>query len=133
MLGSFLGSLALGLIKGFSEKGGGRSFSSEHDVYGPIREELMYRGAPLWASPGLPFGATAVTFAVDHVLAEVRRSPMSVSQIAARFGDVLLGGVSYEAGFRSNGIAGAIINHATHNIACGVGARLRARLPVKKP
>jgi len=130
MLGSFLGSLALGLVKGLTSKNGAQGFSSEHDIYGPIREELMYRGAPLWAAPGLPFGATAVNFAVDHVLSDARHGQMSASQVVARFGDVLLGGLAYESAMRSNGIVGAIVNHATHNFSVGLGSRLRNR---KKP
>ncbi len=131
MLGSLLGSIALGLVKGLTSKNEAHSFSSEHDVYGPIREELMYRGAPLWAAPGLPFGVTALTFAVDHVVHDAKQSPMTTGQMVARFGDVLLGGLAYESSFRSSGIVGAIASHSAHNLAIGLGSRLRSRMPVK--
>lgn len=123
MLGSLLGSLALGLVKGFTSKTT-HEFSAQTDIYAPIREELAYRGS-LRAAP-TAFGSTAVTFVVDHVLSEAYRQPnMTASQMAARFGDVLLGGTLYEGAMRSHGILGAIASHALHNTAVSVGSRLR--------
>lgn len=125
-----LASIALGLVKGFGVVGAvspkEAEFSFERDLWGPAKEELIYRAAPLWAFPGIPYGTTAVLFAVDHVLDDMRRNPaITASEIASRFGDVLLGGLIYESAQRKNGVLSAIAAHASHNIAVSVGARLR--------
>jgi len=131
VLASLLASVAFGFAKGFMSKGEPRPFNAQMDFMGPIKEELIYRGAPLWAAPGLPFGATAVTFAVDHIIHDYRQQPMPLREVVARFGDVLLGGLLYERSMRTSGIAGAIASHVGHNLACAFGSRARVgrRLP----
>ncbi len=128
MLGSFLASAAFGLVKGLTAApGAARGFSAEQDFIGPVQEEFLYRGVPLWAVPGLPFGTTAVTFAVDHVLSDSRKGPMTTKELVGRFGDVLLGGLLYEKSFRSAGLLGAIASHSAHNLFVGVGSHIRSR------
>lgn len=126
-----LASLALGFFKGLTDEKESQ-FHPEMDFIGPVKEELVYRGLPLWAKPNLPFGTTAAIFAVDHIFSDYGRSvqegvPMSRLEIVARFGDVLLGGMLYEQSFRSFGILGAIASHVGHNVACGLGSKVRWR------
>ncbi len=129
--GPFIASLALGFAKGLTAKRNEEPFSLEQNFVGPVKEEFVYRGAPLWLKPNLPFGSTAVIFAADHIrgdyLENVRHNlpPPSASEIAARFGDVLLGGLLYESSFRQFGILGAIASHVGHNLAVGWGAKVR--------
>lgn len=125
-----LASIALGLVKGFGVVGPVSAkeaeFSFERDLWGPTKEELVYRAAPLWAFPNIPYGTTAVLFAVDHCLDDMKANPnITASEIASRFGDVLLGGLMYEAAYRRQGVFSAIAAHSLHNAAVGVGARLR--------
>lgn len=125
-----LASVVLGLVKGLGIVGAvkpeERQFSFEVDVWGPAREELVYRAAPLWAFPNLPYGTTAVAFAADHVLDDMKQTEfMSAGDVAARFGDVLLGGLIYEHAYRKQGLATAIAAHSLHNAAVSLGARLR--------
>lgn len=128
MFAPFFGSLVLGFVKGLTSKPGEEQpFNVQMDMIGPMKEEFLYRGAPLWAAPGLPYGTTAVSFAIDHILHDARRGPMTGSQMLSRFGDVLLGGLAYESAFRSSGIIGAIASHSGHNLAVGLGSRLRSR------
>lgn len=129
MFGPLLGSIAFGLLKGLTSKGDSGGPSIEMDFMGPVREELIYRGAPLWAAPGLPYGLTAVAFATDHIVADNKQHPMTTGQAVARFGDVLLGGMLYESAMRSSGILGAIASHVAHNAAVGAGERFRRRKP----
>jgi len=129
VLGPVLASAAFGFLKGFLVRGGPRDFDARMDFFGPVKEELVYRGAPLWALPGLPFGTTAVAFAADHVMSDNRNSPMTTREMVARFGDVLLGGCLYESAFRESGIFGAVASHMAHNMACGWGSRARGPLP----
>jgi membrane protease YdiL (CAAX protease family) len=125
VLGPVLVSAAFGFLKGFLVRGEPRGFDARMDFFGPVKEELVYRGAPLWALPGLPFGTTAVAFAVDHVMSDNRNSPMTTREMVARFGDVLLGGVLYETAARNSGIAMAIASHCAHNFSVSVGSRMR--------
>lgn len=130
MLGAFLASAAFGFVKGWSTPGaspGDDRFRAEQDFYGPVREELIYRAAPLWAFPNLPFGTTAVTFAAEHIISDSRHGPMGARDVVARFGDVMLGGILYESAMRSSGVLGAIAAHIAHNVAVGFGARARRR------
>jgi len=125
-----LASIALGLVKGFGIVGPvspeEAEFSFERDLWGPTKEELVYRAAPLWAFPNIPYGTTAILFAVDHCLDDMRANPnISASEIASRFGDVLLGGLIYESAHRRQGVLSAIAAHSSHNMAVSVGARLR--------
>jgi membrane protease YdiL (CAAX protease family) len=125
-----LASALLGLVKGLGVAGPvakeEAQFSFERDLWGPAKEELVYRAAPLWAFPGIPFGTTAVLFAVDHVLDDMHSSPnITAGELAARFGDTLLGGLMYESAYRRQGTVAAIAAHALHNASVGVGARLR--------
>jgi hypothetical protein len=126
-----IASLALGFVKGLTEDKVSR-FNPEMDFIGPVKEELIYRGLPLWVKPNLPFGSTAAVFAIDHIAHDMTRAGregtmMQPLEIAARFGDVLLGGMLYESSFRSFGILGAIASHVSHNVACGLGSRARHR------
>lgn len=122
-------SAVLGLLKGVlvpSSAGEPTGFSFEHDVWAPTREELLYRAAPLWAFPRLPYGSTAVVFAADHVLDDLKETPPpTAGQAAARFGDVFLGGLLYETAFRRQGVVAAIAAHMLHNAAVALGARVR--------
>jgi len=125
-----LASLALGFVKGLTADRASH-FNPEMDFIGPVREELIYRGLPLWAKPNLPFGSTAAVFAIDHIAHDMTRAGregevMQPLEIAARFGDVLLGGCMYEAAARGpGGILAAIGCHVGHNVACGLGSRVR--------
>ncbi len=121
-----LASAALGFIKGLSQAGR-ESFNPKQDIFGPIKEEFVYRGLPLWAMPNLPYGSTAVTFAADHVLSDLKNGTLSPHAAAARFGDVLLGGTLYESAFRQFGLLGAVAAHVAHNSFIALGARVRAR------
>lgn len=123
----FVASLAYGFIKGLSSSGRD-TFNAEQDVYGPVKEEFVYRGAPLWAAPNLPFGSTAVAFAADHVAAELKGNTLDANAIAARFGDVLLGGLLYETAFRRFGIVGAVASHVAHNMAISWGTKARRKI-----
>lgn len=124
-----LASAVLGLVKGLfepSSAGEPTGFSFAHDVWAPTREELLYRAAPLWAVPELPYGSTAVVFAADHVLDDLKDDPPpTATQAAARFGDVFLGGLLYETAYRRTGLTAAIAAHMAHNAAVALGARLR--------
>lgn len=135
-MGPWLGSLILGFSKGWAignQQEDLRGFDAEKDIYAPVREELIYRAAPLSVFPNLPMGATAVTFAADHVL-DMLRAPQgcaphfTAGQLLARFGEVLLGGLMYESAYRSSGVVGAVAAHSLHNLACSWGARARRRL-----
>ncbi len=113
MLGSFLASAAFGLVKGLTAApGAARGFSAEQDFIGPVRAVRFKR---------------AVTFAVDHVLSDSRKGPMTTKELVGRFGDVLLGGLLYEKSFRSAGLLGAIASHSAHNLFVGVGSHIRSR------
>ena len=125
-----LASAVLGFLKGFLEPqsaGPSSGFSFETDIWGPAREELIYRAAPLWAFPKLPYGSTAVVFAVDHVLSDFTadKGTLTPTVALARFGDVLLGGLIYERAFRKHGIGLAVGSHSLHNLAVSLGAKLR--------
>lgn len=98
--------------------------SLETDVYGPIKEEALYRG-PLILFPNVPFGTTALIFAVDHVIDDMRTGSPSMGDLFSRFGDVLLGGCAYEYAMRQNGIFAAIGAHSLHNMAVSLGSRAR--------
>lgn len=125
-----LAAAVLGLLKGVLDPEPGE-FSFERDLWGPTKEELVYRAGPLYLFPKIPYGTTAVVFAADHVLDDIRRQmksdqpALTATDLIARFGDVLLGGLMYESAYRKNGIATAIAAHAVHNMAVGVGSRLR--------
>jgi hypothetical protein len=119
-----LASAAYGFLKGLTQVGRER-FHAEQDLFGPAKEEFLYRGVPLWAAPNLPYGSTAVTFAADHVMGELKRGSLQPNAAAARFGDVLLGGALYETAFRQFGLLGAIGAHVAHNLAIGWGTRAR--------
>ncbi len=129
--GPFLASVALGFVKGLTAQRNEEPFHLEQDFMGPIKEELIYRGAPLWLKPNLPFGSTAVIFAADHLRSDYleavkhNTAPPTSMQTAARFGDVLLGGALYEASFRQFGILGAIGSHVAHNLAVRWGSKVR--------
>jgi len=131
--GPFLASLAFGFVKGLTSAHDEEEpvFSLEQDFLGPVKEEFIYRGVPLWAKPNLPLGSTAVIFAADHLLSDHReamkhnRPTPTASQVAARLGDTFAGGVAYELAFREYGILGAIACHSFHNLACGLGAKMR--------
>lgn len=129
MLSQVLASVAFGLIKGFvGPRAQGSVSGLQQNFLGPLREEAVYRAAPLSAFGGsLPYGSTAAMFAADHVVSDMRRGPMTAGQIAARFGDVLLGGLLYEQAYQSSGIVGAVTAHSLHNVFVGVGERLRNR------
>lgn len=117
-------AVAFGFVKGFSS-GGREAFNLETDLWGPAREEAVYRG-PLWLFPKLPYGSTAVVFAADHVVSDMKHDGLTdAGQIAARFGDVLLGGLAYESAMRRHGILAAIASHMAHNLAVAVGSRAR--------
>ncbi len=126
-----LGALALGFVKGLTGNREEEPFDLEQNFVGPVKEEFIYRGAPLWLKPNLPFGSTAVIFAADHIRGDYVESmkhnlpPPTAPQVAARFGDVLLGGLLYESSFRQFGILGAIASHVGHNLAVSWGARVR--------
>lgn len=122
-------SLVLGLVKGFA---GGTTrdesaLSLQRDVVGPLSEELLYRAGPLWAFPNIPFGSTAVVFAADHVLDAMKEGQGTPARFAARFGEVLLGGLLYESAYRRSGYFAAVAAHSLHNAACAWGAALRDR------
>ncbi len=127
------GAIALGFAKGLTAaRGEERPFNLEQDFMGPVKEELIYRGAPLWIKPNLPFGSTAVIFAADHLRSDYLQATKhnlptpTAPQVAARFGDVLLGGLTYEAAMRGPfGILGAFASHIAHNWAVGLGAKVR--------
>lgn len=122
----FVASLLLGFVKGWSSPVGVGPMNLETDVYGPIKEEALYRG-PLMIFPNVPFGTSAVIFAVDHILDDLKSTtPSSSGDLVARFGDVLFGGVAYESAMRKHGIFAAIGCHAAHNIFVSLGAQARA-------
>lgn len=129
MYAPLLISAAFGLLKGLisAEVEDEAHFSLEQDLYGPVKEELIFRGAPLWVEPNLPVGTTALAFAVEHVFSDYRRSQRTptATEVVARLGDTFLGGLCYETAFRQNGIFAAIAAHAVHNLAVGAGARLK--------
>ncbi len=135
MFGPFLASVAFGFIKGLTSSSEEREepFSLEQDFMGPVKEELIYRGTPLWLKPNLPFGSTAAIFAADHLVSDHRMAVLegtptpSASQIVARLGDTFAGGLMYEMAFRRHGILGAIAAHVGHNWAVGLGAKARRR------
>lgn len=127
MIFPVIASVAYGFIKGLSSSGRD-TFNAEQDLYGPVKEELVYRGAPLWAAPNLPFGSTAVAFAADHVASELKGHTLEASAVAARFGDVLLGGLLYETAFRRFGIVGAAAAHVAHNMAISWGTKARRKI-----
>ncbi len=122
-----LASAAFGFVKGLTSSQQSDGFQVERDFVAPVKEELIYRGGPLWLFPNLPFGATAVVFAADHVIVEMKADPeMTPMELVARFGDVFLGGWLYESAMRGPfGILGAIASHLAHNNAVGLGMRLR--------
>lgn len=132
-MGPWLGSFILGFTKGWAigpqYTQDEPAFNVTKNVYAPIKEEFVYRAAPLTLFPRIPYGATAVTFAADHAL-DMLRAPQTVTagQLAARFGEVLLGGLMYESAYRSSGIVGAVIAHSLHNWSCSLGARARRSL-----
>lgn len=124
-------SFALGFIKGFMSKDQAEGFNAEMDIIGPVKEELLYRGGPLWLFPELPMGATTITFAADHIAHDRRQAltagepPPTPAQVAARLGDTFLGGLIYEGAFRASGIGAAVVSHVVHNMSIGWGQRLR--------
>lgn len=127
-----LGAIALGFAKGLTARRDEEPFNLEQNFVGPAKEEFIYRGIPLWLKPNLPFGSTAVIFAADHLrsdYAEAMKHNLpqpTASQVAARFGDVLLGGLTYEAAMRGPfGILGAISAHVLHNAGVHWGSKVR--------
>lgn len=131
MIFSLLASAALGLVKGLTSSTP-QEFSWEQDLIGPAREELVYRAAPLWLFPNIPYGSTAIVFAAAHLEDDLRRElvpgelPSTPMQVLARLGDTFLGGWLYEMGMRSKGgVAAAIGAHSIHNLAVALGSRLR--------
>ena len=131
MLVPILGSIALGLVKGLTSDGPALTPNLKTDLWGPINEELLYRG-PLWLFPKLPYGSTAVLFAADHLLDDARAVAVdgdvpTAWEVVARFGDVFLGGWAYEVAMRESGILAAIAAHLGHNNALSIGTRLRSK------
>lgn len=104
------------------------AFNAENDVYAPVKEELLYRAAPLTLFPKAPFGSTAVPFAVDHAIDMLREGSPSAGELVARLGEVFLGGLLYESAYRTSGIVGAVAAHSLHNLAIGFGVRMRRKL-----
>lgn len=130
MIGPALAAIAFGLAKGFATPRSQPSsgFRLHQDFLGPLREEVQYRGAPFAAfGSSLPYGATAASFAADHVVSDLRHTPMTTAQVIGRLGDVLLGGLAYESAYRQSGLVGAVLSHMGHNLAVGVGERLRRK------
>lgn len=127
MMVPLLAAVAYGFAKGFSQRGR-ESFHPEQDLFGPLKEELVYRGIPFWTASKLPYGSTAVAFAADHVASELNGNTLAANGAVARFGDVLLGGLLYEVAFRQFGIFGAAASHVAHNLAIGVGSKARRKL-----
>lgn len=126
----WLGSLILGFAKGWvigPDAGSELGFTAENDIYAPVKEELLYRAAPLTLFPNLPYGSTAVPFAVDHALDMLKETSPSPSELVARLGEVFLGGLMYESAMRSSGIVGAVAAHSLHNMALTWGAQARKR------
>ncbi len=124
MIPSLLGSVVLGLVKGLTAPAP-IDFSWEQDLVGPVREEALFRG-PLYFFPKVPFGSTAVVFTAAHLDDDVASGvQMTPAELLARLGDVFLGSLLYESAMRKSGIVSAIAAHAAHNIAIGVGSRLR--------
>lgn len=130
--GPYLAAIAFGFAKGLTARAGEEHpFSLQQDFLGPVKEELFYRGLPLWVKPNLPFGSTALLFAADHIVSDARQvaregSPTpTAGQVVARLGDTFAGGLVYEYAFRQYGILGAVAAHCGHNLACALGARVR--------
>lgn len=128
MIGPLVGSVLLGLVKGYMDNNRPSPFNVETDVIGPVKEELLYRG-PLYFFPRVPYGASALLFAADHLADDARADaggpPPDAWEVLARFGDVLLGGLAYETAQRKSGILAAISCHMAHNMSVGFGSRLR--------
>ena len=119
-------SAAFGLLKGATMATHSRSPNFTMDVAGPLFEEAIYRGLPLYTFGNrVPRGLTALHFAADHVFSEHRLFGLDGAQAAARFADVFAGGLLYEMAFRRWGLLGAFAAHAAHNFMCGVGAKVR--------
>ena len=117
-----------GFVKGVALRGPFRGPNLEADVIGPLQEELLFRAAPLWAFPELPYGTTALVFAVEHVFNDrhAMDAPFpSATHLLARLGDVLLGGLLYESAMRKSGFLAAAAAHSLHNMAVGVGAKVK--------
>lgn len=119
-------SALFGFLKGFTSSTPSQGWSLENHFWSPVKEELLFRGAPLWAFPHLPVGTTAVAFAGEHLASDWKKDPtMTPLQVVARLGDVFLGGWLYERAFRRSGILAAIGAHLAHNNAISLGQRLR--------
>ena len=133
MIPALLGSLALGLVKGLTSGPSSdepSDFSLQQDLVGPVTEELIYRGAPLWLWPKIPFGSTAIVIAAAHLeddwlAAQKAGKTLTPGQVLARLGDTFLGGLLYETAMRQSGIGAAVGAHAAHNIAITLGSRMR--------
>ena len=130
--GPYLAAAAFGLIKGLTSGPADdeHEFTLEHNFIGPVKEEVIYRGVPLWVKPNLPTGSTAAVFAIDHILHDMRMhslagTHMKPMELVARLGDVFLGGMLYEAAFRGSGILGAIGAHTIHNAGVTLGSKVR--------
>lgn len=126
MIAPLLGSVVLGLVKGYVDAGRPMPFNIETDLFGPAKEELLYRG-PLYFFPRIPYGASALLFAADHLADDAKHDTDAPDawEVLARFSDVLLGGLIYESMMRRHGILAAIAAHSAHNQAVGWGSRLR--------
>jgi len=125
MISPILLSAAFGFIKGFTSSEPSTGFDVEQDLWGPTKEELIFRG-PLWIFPKVPYGATALFFAGEHILSDQKESPqMTPLEVVARLGDVFLGGMLYELAMRRGGMLSAIGAHAAHNNAIRWGEQLR--------
>lgn len=101
------------------------------NVLAPLQEEAIYRAMPAWA--GFPPGLSAFTFAVDHLVSDARRAPLSGRHAIARFADVFAGGLMYESAYRRWGFLGAVAAHAMHNLMVGVGSKASGVLQGLQP
>ena len=123
-----IASIIFGFIKGLTVEGGSEEedFSWNTDLWGPAKEEFMYRAVPLKLVPKLPYGTTAIFFAADHLMDDYKAGyQLDAKQVLARLGDTFFGGLTYETAFRRHGYLAALACHASHNVAVGLGSRLR--------
>jgi len=125
-MNSILFSAFYGLLKGVAfAKHSVRDVSDfQANVIGPLHEEAVYRVLPhVTMGRALPRGFTAFIFATDHLISEYRHNALDGFQAVVRFADVFAGGLLYEAAFRRYGYLGAVLAHAAHNTACGLGRK----------
>lgn len=112
-----------GYAKGYAfGRGAGSIHPAQAMVFGPIKEELSYRGGLAATTAGFADWASAAAFAFSHFDPTADHGMRNFKML-----DAFAGGLLYAKAFREYGLFGAVAAHAIHNMMTMAGAGERKR------